>query len=147
MSKIVHKEDTMKDRKKMSFRVDPKSIYVEKNGWHFNKKLCDFAVSKMEMLAPDGSKTKIVPYTKDQVEELLRLNRVSVNNLKGFDHVFVANMCKADYLHSSIQNEAQLALYIKDVLDDPDGYDGISFVRWCADMEHTGVYIDWESFA
>lgn len=27
---------------------------------------------------------------------------------------------------------------------DPDGYDGIVFNRWYADMCYTGVAIDWE---
>ena len=116
--------------------------YQRLYGPHFTKELCKFAVSLME-----DDKGPITPITKEELEEKLRLQGIKLEYDTLYDAVYVANMCKADYLHSSIQNEAQLALYIKDVLDDPDGYDGISFVRWCADMEHTGVYIDWESFA
>lgn len=29
-------------------------------------------------------------------------------------------------------------------IDDPDGYDGIAFSRYLADLKRTGKYIDWE---
>lgn len=52
-------------------------------------------------------------------------------------------MCKADYLGSSITDEKHLCLYVKDVIDDVDGYDGIVFNRWYADMCRKGVQVDW----
>ena len=51
-----------------------------------------------------------------------------------------------EYLHflkSSIVDDYHMALYIKDVIDDEDGYDGIVFNRWYADMSKKGVPIDW----
>lgn len=75
---------------------------------------------------------------------MLQNNNIQVKNTYLYDTVFVANMCKADYLGSSIQSEALLARYIKDVLDDPDGYEGIAFNRWYADTCRLGVIIDWE---
>ena len=33
--------------------------------------------------------------------------------------------------------------YVKDVIDDVDGYDGIVFNRWYADMCRKGVQVDW----
>lgn len=53
-------------------------------------------------------------------------------------------MCKADFLGSSVPDEAHLAKYVKDVLDDDDAYDGIVFNRWYADMCRKGIVIDWE---
>jgi hypothetical protein len=38
-----------------------------------------------------------------------------------------------DFLGSSIIDEKHLAMYVKDVIDDEDGYDGIVFNRWYAD--------------
>lgn len=57
--------------------------------------------------------------------------------------VFVANMCKADYLGSSVPDGLHLCLYVKDVIDDVDGYDGIAFNRWYADMCRKGIQVDW----
>lgn len=36
-----------------------------------------------------------------------------------------------------------LCLYVKDVIDDVDGYDGIAFNRWYADMCRKGIQVDW----
>lgn len=62
-----------------------------------------------------------------------------------YDYVYVANMCKADFLGSSVVDENHLAKYVKDVIDDADAYDGIVFNRWYADMCRKGIAIDWEN--
>ena len=42
------------------------TAYLRHNGWHFNKKLCDFAVSLMRRMNPaTGKSEKIEPMTKD----------------------------------------------------------------------------------
>ena len=52
-------------------------------------------------------------------------------------------ICKADYLGSSVPDGLHLCLYVKDVIDDVDGYDGIAFNRWYADMCRKGIQVDW----
>lgn len=115
--------------------------YLRYNGPHFSEKLCDFAVSQMMR---DGKPIK--PFTKEEVENMLKTNGISLKNNALYDHVFVANMGKADYLGKSIANEKNLAMYIKDVIDDEDGYDGVPFNRWYADMSRKGKPIDWNEF-
>nr|DAT58649.1 MAG TPA: hypothetical protein [Crassvirales sp.] len=76
--------------------------------------------------------------TKQQLHEALavlltkfssaRDNPLLINNDNPYDAVFAANMCKADYLGSSITDEKHLCLYVKDVIDDVDGYDGIVLI-------------------
>lgn len=61
-----------------------------------------------------------------------------------YDSTYVANMGLADFLGSSIKDNVHLALYIKDVIDDPDASDGTVFNRWYADMCYNGIAIDWE---
>lgn len=117
--------------------------YLRYNGPHFNEKLLDFAVSKMEKKEGNSS-MKITPYTKKQVDEMLRTYNIELSNNQLYDYVFVANMGKADYLGSSIVDERHLAKYIKDVIDDVDGYDGIVFNRWYADMCKKGIVINWK---
>ena len=117
--------------------------YLRYNGPHFNKKLCEFAVGFMEkkvglIMQP------ITPMTKEQVDTLLKNNNITIKGAQLYDTVFVANMCKADFLGSSVPDEAHLAKYVKDVLDDDDAYDGIVFNRWYADMCRKGIVIDWE---
>lgn len=115
--------------------------YLRLYGPHFNKLLCQFAVSMMEK--EDGP---IKPYTKEEIEEKLKKWNIQLKYNKYEDFVFVANMCKADFLGKSIVDEQHLCIYIKNVIDDPDGYTGQTFYRWLADMDHLGIIIDWEEF-
>lgn len=104
-----------------------------------------FAVSKMYKTT-DRGKEYITPFTRDQVKEILNRYGIKLEYDQLYDSVYVANMCKADFLGSSIENEEHLAKYIKDVIDDEDAYDGIVFNRWYADMSYTGIPINWEEF-
>ena len=119
--------------------------YLSNNGWHFNKKACDFAVSLMKKENQSTKKKeKIEPYTKEQIDEMLKKYNVVLENNVGYDYVFVANMCKADYLKSSIADEHHLALYVKDTIDDIDAGDGVSMRRWYATMVANGEMVDWD---
>lgn len=50
----------------------------------------------------------------------------------------------ADFFPEPLRNEFDIAMYVKKYIDDPDGYDGIAFSRYLADLKRTGKYIDWE---
>ncbi|MBQ9391960.1 MAG: hypothetical protein IJU02_07195 [Lachnospiraceae bacterium] len=117
--------------------------YMRHYGPHFNRKLVDFALSHM-FVDDDGREMQLTPYTREDVNKILETRNIKLKNNQLYDAVYVANMCKADFLGSSIPDEQHLAKYIKDVIDDPDGYDGIVFNRWYADMSYTGIAIDWE---
>ena len=110
--------------------------YLKYYGQHFNKKLCDFAVSKMK----HGKS----PIFKDKIDEILDKYNIELLNNELYDYVYVYNMGNNDFMGSSILDEKHLALYVKDVIDDEDGYDGIVFNRWYADMVTNGVPIEWE---
>ena len=121
----------------------PKAMvnYLRYNGPHFNKSLLDFAASKMTKRGG----IKIIPMKKEEVDMKLKATNTQLTNNQLYDYVFVANMCRADFLGSSIPNDdAHLCLYIKDVIDDPDGYDGLPFNRWYADMCRKGIVINCE---
>ena len=120
--------------------------YLVAYGWHFNRKACDYAVSMMRRNnASTGRSEKIDPYTKEQVTALLANHGVTLNSNVLYDSVYVANMCKADFLKSSVPDELHLALYIKDVIDDEDAADGTTMRRWYASMVAAGIPVDWEA--
>lgn len=127
------------------YDIKPEAMvnYLRYNGPHLNKKLCDFAVSKMQKKV-GSSLRKITPLTKEQVDKILSANNTLLENNQLYDYIYVANMCKADFLGSSIQDDLHMAKYIKDVIDDDDAYDGIVFNRWYADMCRKGIAINWE---
>lgn len=112
-------------------------------GWHFSRKMCEWASSKMYRTS-NGKKEFIEPYTKDKLDDLYRRFGVVIDNIKGYDDVYIANMCKADFLGRSIKDELALVLYVKDVIDDPDGYEGMPFTRFYADCIGSGTPISWE---
>lgn len=80
--------------------------------------------------------------TKDMVDDILKRYDIKLKNKYGYDYVFAANMCKADYLGSSILDEQHLALFVKDYVDDQDGYPELPFTRFYADCIGAGVPID-----
>ena len=116
-----------------------KEDYIAKYGKHFNEKLLNYAVQKM---MKNGR--VITPISKEQLDGLLSEFGVSLENNQLWDYVYVANMCKADFYGSSIMDDEHLALYIKDVIDDEDGYEGMVFCRWYADMKNKEEDIAWE---
>ena len=116
--------------------------YLSLYGPHFTKKLCEYAVSLMSTDA--GA---IQPFTKEQVEQKLRAQNVTLNYDKLYDSVYVANMCKADFLGKAVPNDdTHLCMYIKNVIDDPDGYDGQVFNRWLSDIKGMHIPVDWSDF-
>lgn len=119
--------------------------YLRHYGRHFNKKLCEFATKKMRISEEDDEDEKeFKPISKEKVDTILSNYNIKLKNNQLHDYIYVANMCKADFYGSSIEDDKHFALYIKDVIDDVDGYDGLVFNRWYADMCRKGIAIDWE---
>lgn len=118
---------------------DGMDAYLSTYGWHFSKKLCEWAVSKMR----DKNGAKVQMRSKEQVEAILKANNVEIENDYGYDKVFVMHMGISDYLNGSIPDEAHLAKYVKEVLDDKDGYEGIALTRFFADCNGKGIPIMW----
>ena len=117
--------------------------YMKYYGPHFNSKLLNFATSKMYKIK-DEHPVKIEPYDEEFVNNLLKKYNINLKNEDILlDHVYIANQAKADLNGSSIEDEKHLALYIKNMVDDIDGYDGMIFTHWYVDMCKKGIPIDW----
>lgn len=114
--------------------------YMAEYGEHFSKKMCEWAVSMMR----DDNDAKIAAWDKEGVEAMLTRYGITLDHDKGYDKVYVANMCKADFLGKSVPDESHLALYVKNLLDDPDGYEGLVFNRFVMDCMGMGIPIIWE---
>lgn len=119
--------------------------YLSYNGWHFNKEMCEWACKNMYKKDRNGHKEYIKPYTKEQIDSLLKSYDVELHDTT-YDYVYIANMCKADFYGSSITDEHKLCLYVKDVIEDPDAYEGLVFTRFYADCIGSGTPIYWEEF-
>ena len=124
---------------------DDMKTYLSYWGYHFNKSLTDFAVSMM--IREDkatGAPKHITPMTMEELTALLKKHSISIENKDWYDALYLANMVKADFWGSSIEDEEHLAKYVEDVLCDPDGYEGMVFNRFVADCCGKGEPIYWD---
>ena len=120
----------------------PKAMkaYLSNYGWHFNKHLCEWAISMMR----DRNKAKLPLMDKEKVDAMLKQHGVEITADKLYDAIYVLHMAKADFMGSSIVDEQHLAKYVGDYLNDPDGYDGVALTRFYADCMGKGIGIEWE---
>ena len=121
--------------------------YLANNGWHFSKTLYEYAAGMMYKLNKQTLKEEKIPLTKkEEVDALLKKYNIVLENTDSYDYVYVAHMCKNDFLGSSVADEHRMAMFIKDMCDDGDQADGFILRRWIADMTGKGEHIDWFSF-
>ncbi len=118
--------------------------YLEKNGWSFSKKMCEFAVGRMKSRGDEKGGGKRTVLAKEKVDKLLETYGIALKNDNGYDSVYVANMAMADYWGSSIEDEQHLALFVRDYIDDADAYAGLPFTRYFADLIGSGTNVPWE---
>lgn len=114
--------------------------YIEQFGCHFNKRLYEFAVSLMT----DRKGERVKPKSREQVEQFLTSHGVTVENNKGWDAPYVLAMLTADNFGSSYKTEDQLALGVKDYLDDPDGNPFKAFDHFVVDCRAKQDPIFWD---
>lgn len=114
--------------------------YLRVYGWHFNKALCDEAVSKMS--GRDGK--PVQPTSKEDVEKLMEQHGIKLKNDIGYDAVYVFNMAMADYYGSSILDKQHIAMFVKDYLDDPDGTPTRALDEYVGRCIGAGTPIMWE---
>lgn len=114
--------------------------YLSYHGRHFSKPLYEWAVSMMT--GRDGSKIKTMD--KDAFKEKLKSLGVTVKNDMGYDLPYIWAMGTADYLGSSITDEAHLAKFVMDYADDVDGSKTRAFDEFYAKTMALGIPILWE---
>lgn len=113
--------------------------YLAAYGWHFSKKMYEWALSLMKSRSGD----EIQPESKEDFETTMKRYGI-VAPYKGYDALYVFAMAKADFMGSSLQNEQQALRFVHDYLEDEDGYDGVAFTRFYADCIAKGEPILWE---
>ncbi len=114
--------------------------YIDTYGYHFSKKLYEWAVSMMR--GRDGGRIKAK--TKDEVDSFLKANGITLNNNHGHDAPYVLAMATADYMGSSIMDDAHLARFVADYLDDPDGNESKALDHFVADCKAKEELIYWD---
>ena len=114
--------------------------YLKTYGWHFNKALCDDAVSRMT--GRDGKPLQAVG--KEQVDEIMKQHNIKLKNNVGYDAVYVYNMAMADYYGSSLTDKQHVAMFVHDYLDDPDGAPTRALDEYVGRCIGAGTPVMWE---
>lgn len=119
--------------------------YLSHYGWTFNRKACVAAVRMMKRKNPTTGKDEPIEMkSKEEVEEFLKKHNIEIEHNRGYNAVYVYHMGFSDYLKSSVPDEAHLAKYVKDVIDDPDNKGGNVFMKWYCDCIKKGEPVYWE---
>lgn len=117
--------------------------YLSNHGWHFSKKLAEYATNLQRMKNADGTSHH---WDHEQVKQALERNGITIEKAKGYDCMYVANMAYSDFYPKPLASEAAILQYVKAYIDDPDGYDGIALTRYYADCIGKGEPLAWEEF-
>ena len=113
--------------------------YLRNYGWHFSKKMYEFAVSNMK----DKNKKSVQPVDRENLKAQMN-NAGFKDEFAGYDACYVYSMAKSDFYGSTLMSEPQIYSFVNDYLKDVDGYDGIAFTRFYADCIASGKVIIWE---
>ena len=114
--------------------------YLSEYGYHFNKRLFEFAVSLME----DRNGSRLQAWDKEKTATFLKDNGVGIRNNVGYDAAYVLNMARADFFGSSIPDEQHLAIFVKDYLDDRDGAKTRAFDEFWIKTVALGIPVFWD---
>ena len=132
----------MKIIKKIFKSFTPKEQYIEKYGKHFTIKLADFA--SQQMVNSDGTNKHQDASDVDQIIDELGYI-IPISSTVG-DIIYTANMAHADFYPLLLKDAKSCVIYAMEVANDKDGYEGIQFCRWMADVKNKDLEIDWKSF-
>lgn len=116
--------------------------YVRNHGMHFTPELAEHA-SKM-MVNDNGMDHSWT--TKQVMESGAALGLVKPKGVKPGDVAYLANMYYADLYPDVLKDEAACIRAAYKASNDADGYDGMIFNRWVADVMGKGMMLDWEKF-
>ena len=122
---------------------DPKFLeYLKTYGYHFNNDLADYA-SRLMKNYNGQQHTWNVSQVKKQLEAL----GLSIpSKVTAGDITYAANIAYADYYPDLLKDENFCIKYAYMSASDIDGYEGMIFSRWLADVMGKSIKIDWQKF-
>lgn len=116
--------------------------YIKKYGPHFTDALAEYVSQKF--INADGTDHW---WTASQAKKMfMSLGYDIPDDVSIGDITYLANMAYSDFYPTVLKDEAACLRYAYRVAIDPDGYEGLPFCRWTADVIGKGLDIDWELF-
>lgn len=124
----------------------PMRRYLSYFGWHFNRLAFEYAASLMTKKDANGREVKVPMVSKDEVDTILRDNKLTIENDGNWDYMYWAQQAKADLMPGAIEDNLHYARYIKMMTDDPDVSTETTFRKWYITMVGNGVGIPFDEF-
>lgn len=122
--------------------TDGYSRYIEKHGHHFTDELAEYASKMMK-----NANSQNHSWTAIQVQKSMdNLGLCIPSNVTTGDVTYLANMYYADLYPDPLKDEAACLKAAYRSVNDPDGYESMTFCRWIADAIGKAIKIDWEKF-
>lgn len=118
------------------------SEYIKKYGYHFNNALAEYASKLME-----NANGQIHSWTASQVKKSMESLGLDISSHVTIgDITYAANMYYADFYPDPLKDEASCLKAAYRIANDIDGYEGMIFCRWTADLIGKAISINWENF-
>lgn len=118
------------------------SEYIEKYGHHFSDALAEH-VSRA-MVNANGKEHS---WTAMQIKQSMENLHLSIpTTVTTGDVTYLANMYYADLFPECLKDEVACLKAAYALANDPDGYDGMVFRRWTADVLGKEMNVDWSKF-
>lgn len=114
--------------------------YLANNGWHFSKRMAEWAISMMR----DKDGRRVEMKDKQELDGMMRNSGIDTSKMLGYDAVYVEAMARSDFFGRSVPTDSHLIKFIEDYLCDKDGYDGIAFSRFYTDTLRKGIPVLWD---
>lgn len=122
--------------------IEGYSKYIEKHGHHFTDELAEYA-SKLMKNASGNSHSWTAAQVKKSIENL---GLTIPNNVTSGDVTYLANMYYADLYPDPLKDEVSCLKAAYKSANDPDGYEGMTFCRWTADVIGKAIKVEWDKF-
>lgn len=128
------------------YYTEEQMIYDEMFKCHFNKKLADWAISKMgKRNATTKEMEPIRKRTTEEWDEFMKTNKLEIPEECYYDGYYLWHMAMADY-PKTLDDAKRVASYIEETICDPDGDPTNTLICFVAKMDNMGIPIYWERF-
>lgn len=131
----IHHSDS--ENEQSNVHSNELKTYIDQHSKHFDEKSLQFALNNM--INDDGSEHR---FTKEYIEKYIKDNNIHIGNKSNmYDVTYTANMAYADFYPHILQYEESCIKYAIAVANDVDGYEGIQFRRWLADLMSKNIQL------
>lgn len=128
------------------YMSEDRAMYEDMYHGLFSRKLAEWAISNMETKDPSTKlMKKLVPHSIDEMNDVLKANKVEMPDEFIYTAWYLYNMAFADY-PKTMKTDEQRAMFVDETICDPDGSPDNVLSCFEAKMCNAGIPIYWDKF-